>query len=457
MKKFLLPAITLCACAVPVFGQGYGTTPETAKPFPAAGGWFVENLADAPAEAWFTITNNLASPALWGSGASDWTNPEPLGQQVFVYLCENGQEAFQMVGSEGSDSYVLLPGETYLVKITPKAAGFFCMGPANPLPAERFEGKYKYYPVAVSQTELGLTRTLAPGETKWFELSVPYATQITTNYMMAPVMDIEKIEAIHIECPGGTNIGSAIVGPYVKAGKNVIGITASSAATADVTFQIGYNAMMTLNCANNLLRGRSLELDVKNTYPDAYYTVERYFTVPEDGTYTFINHGAKGTILNVGMIAQEDSANKPYDYTCNWENIHSETVGNEDASVVVSDLKAGQKVFVQSEAFDVIGEGAENLPYLMVVKGGSASITDIAADNNNIKAEATNGKLNVSSVLLASGAEVAVYDMMARKVASATADEGASSLEMNLDVASGVYVVVVYGKGNSESAKIVVK
>ena len=63
----------------------------------------------------------------------------------------------------------------------------------------------------------------------------------------------------------------------------------------------------------------------------------------------------------------------------------------------------------------------------------------------------------MESVLLASGAEVAVYDMMARKVASATAANGASNLEMNLDVTPGVYIVVVYGKGNSESAKIAVK
>lgn len=93
----------------------------------------------------------------------------------------------------------------------------------------------------------------------------------------------------------------------------------------------------------------------------------------------------------------------------------------------------------------------------MVVKGGSTGISDIKADNSTLKVNAANGRLNVESVLLASGAEVAVYDIMARKVASAVAAEGAESLEMSLDVTSGVYVVVVYGKGSSESAKITVK
>ncbi|WP_297064230.1 hypothetical protein [uncultured Duncaniella sp.] len=452
MKKILLPAIAACVCVAPAFGQVYGTTPETAKPFPAAGGWFVPNLEDAPSEAWFKITSPQATPALWGDAPSDYTNPVPAGQQIFVYLCEGGQQAFQM--NEGSDAYVLMPGQEYLVKITPKVAGFFGMSPANPLPASRFEGKEKYYPISVSSEEFGQTRTIAAGETQWFELTVPYATQITTNYMMAPVLAVEKIEAIHIDCHGATNTGSGLMGPYVKAGKNVVGFTASADAAA--TFQIGYNAMLTLNCGNNLLRGQSLTIDAKNTYPDAYYTVDRYFTVPEDGTYTFINHGAKGTILSIGKIKLTDPENQ-YAYECDWNDIKDATVGNEDATIVVNDLVAGEKVLVQSDAFGVIGEGPDNLPYLMVVKGDVSGIDEIAADNNGLKVNASNGRLRVESVLLASGAEVAVYDTMARKVASAVAAEGSENLEMNLDVASGVYVVVVYGKGNSESAKISVK
>lgn len=448
MKKFLLPAITACVCAMPAFADEiYGTTPETAKPFPATG-WFLTTLDDAPAEAWFTITSPKANPAQWG----DCPTAPNSERQIWVYLCDGGQEALQR--SEGTDAYVLMPGQEYLVKITPKAAGFFGMGGFMEFPAS-WEGLYKYFPKNMTETP-GATLTQAPGETKWYLYNFNYPSQITTNYIMMPVMDVEKVEAIHNECPGGTNIGSGMVGPYVKAGQNIVGVTISSSASADASFTVGLNAMVTLNCGNNLLRGQSLTIDAKNTYPDAYYTVDRYFTVPEDGTYTFINHGAKGTILNVGMVKSTDPENA-YAFECDWTNIQSATVGNDDATVVVSGLKAGEKVLVQSDAFGVIGEGADNLPYLMVVKGDQSGIADVTADGNTIKVNAANGVLNVESVLLASGAEVAVYDMMARKVASATAANGASSLEMNLDVTPGVYVVVVYGKGNSESAKIAVK
>lgn len=360
----------------------------------------------------------------------------------------------QVQGAEGSNSYVLFPNKEYLVKITPKTPGTFGMWTPMGL-NPNWAGLYPYFPKDLTETP-GAINTQAPGETKWYLYNFNYPSQITTNYMMMPVMDIEKVEAIHNECPGGTNIGSGMMGPYVKAGQNIVGVTVSASASKDASFTVGLNAMVTLNCGNNLLRGQSLVLDATNTYPDAYYTVDRFFTVPEDGTYTFINHGAKGTILNVGMVKLTDPTNE-YAYECDWSNIQSATVGNDDATVVVSGLKAGEKVLVQSDAFGVIGEGASNLPYLKVVKGDQSGIADVTADGNTLKVNAANGVLNVESVLLASGAEVAVYDMMARKVASATAANGASNLEMNLDVTPGVYVVVVYGKGNSESAKIAVK
>lgn len=457
MKKFLLSLAAASMCVASGFAdEVYGTTPETAKPFPASGGWFVQNLATAPAEAWFTITSTNTTPVLWGDVPNDINNPGAThGQQIFVYLCKDGQQAFQM--TEGSDSFVLFPGMEYLVKITPKVSGFYCMSPAMQLPADRFEGKNKFYPLVIPSEQMNLYQKIAKGETKWFEIETPYPTQIKTMFNMQPVIDITRIEAIHIECPGGTNIGNAMAGPFVKAGKNVVGITASATAAADeVLFNIASDAFSTLNCGNSLMRGQSLVLDAKNTYPDAYYTVDRYFKVPEDGTYTFTNHGAKGTILNVGMVKLTDPANQ-YKYECDWSNIKSATVGNEDAMIVVSDLKKDDIVLVQSDAFGVIGEGVDNLPYLKVTKGGSSMVSEIAADGNSLKVNAADGRLTVESALLASGAEVAVYDMLANKVASVNAADGTASVEMALDVTPGVYVVVVYGKGNSESAKIAVK
>ena len=456
MKKVLLPFIAACACAAPAFAdEVYGTTPETAKPFPAAGGWFVPDLATAPAEAWFTITNTQEAPVLWGGGptvAPDVTDK----QQVFVYLCNGGQEAFQMV--EGDDSYVLLPNQEYLIKITPKAAGSFASSPAMALP-ERMKGTAKYYPIDRSSSDYespnykGIANSQTANTTQWYLYDFSYPTSLNfTTPLSIPVMDITATEAIHIQCPGGTNYASGILPTYVKAGKSIIGVTVS----ADVNFIVTANAFSILSCNNNLLRDtQPLKLDVAQTYPDAYYTVEKTFTVPEDGTYTFTNHGAKGTILNVGNVNVIDAAT--YKYECDWSNIKSATVGNEDAVIVVENLKAGEVVLVQSDAFGVIGEGVDNLPYLKVTKGGDSAIDNITADADGLKVNVAGSNLNVESVLLASGAEVAVYDMLARKVASAVAPAGAASLDMNLDVAPGVYVVVVYGKGNSESAKIAVK
>jgi len=243
---------------------------------------------------------------------------------------------------------------------------------------------------------------------------------------------------------------------------NVIGVTVSSTATEASQFQLSVNAMVTLNCANNFSRSVGLVLDTPTSYPDSYYTVDKYFTVPEDGDYTFINHGAKGTLLNVGDVKVVDGidglGNPKKIYECDWTNIKTATVGENDAMIALTGLTKGQIIAVQSDAFGVIGEGPANLPYLKVVKGNQSGIADVVAeDGNTLKATVVGGKLNVESVLLASGAEVAVYDMLARKVASAVAADGAASLEINLDVNPGVYVVVVYGKGNSESAKIAVK
>lgn len=446
----------MCVCATTVNAQEvWGTTPETAKPFPT-GMWFLTSLENVPEECWFTYTNTATNVVVWGAAPD--VNGEKV-KQVTVYLCNGGQEAMQYPIDDNFDpnTYILQPGKEYLVKITPKATGIFCMGatPANP---NWTEGAFKYYPVDITAAQ-NLTQSVDPGTTKWFKVKYDYPSQIQIQNFMDPSAGskIEKIEAIHIECPGGTNVGTGLIGPYIKAGETILGVTASASATDPVSFNFTLNAMTEVNCGNNGGFGKAtnskMTVGQPSSYPDAYYTVDRYFEVPEDGSYTFINHGAKGTILNIGKVyVNEQNRN-----ACDWTDIKTATVGNEDAKIVIEDLKAGDKLVVESDAFDVIGKGAEDLPYLLVTKATESGIADIAADNNTLTANVSSGRLAVSSVLLASGAEVAVYDMLARKVASATAAEGAASIEMDLDVAPGVYVVVVYGKGNSESVKISVK
>lgn len=469
MKKVLLPILAICA-ATPAFAdEVYGTTPETAKPFPAyvpgslSNGWRVESLDNVPDEVYFTYKYDGETPAQWG----DIPGADANAKMIWVYLCNDGKEALQR--AEGSNSYAFMPGQEYLIKITPKAVGTYGAYAPMAFPAA-WEGVYKYYPKNISDAPY-LTQFQKPGTTAWYLYDVPYANQLdiqidsrdASGAIVGNKSDITTVEAIHIECPGGTNystsIGSFTLLPYVKAGRNVIGVTVSENAPEAFGFHFTLNAISILNCGNKLAYDAGIKVDEEVSYPDAYYTVDRLFTVPEDGTYTFTNHGAAGTILNVGFVEYlPTDPNDPYagkPFTCLTEGMKTATVGNGDAVVVFENLKKGDAMYVQSDAFGVIGAG--DAPYIKVTKGGTSGIDNVTSDGNSLNVNVNGAKLSVESVLLASGAEVAVYDMTARKVASAVAAAGADRLEMNLNAAPGVYVVVVYGKGNSESGKIVIK
>lgn len=445
MKKFLLTLVGCALASSAAFAAEavYGTTPETAKPFPAAG-WYLESLDNAPAEAWFTLKLTNTTPAQWGDC------PVASERQMWVYLGAGGNEAFQMM--EG-DSYVLFPGREYLLKISPKASGFFGMMPAMPL-KPTWEGQYNYYPKDITAAQ-NLTQTQAPGTTAWYLFNSPYPSQITGKFPMTPVPEIEKIEVIHIENPGGTNVGTGLFGPYIKKGLNVIGVTISKEATADISFIFGLEMMTIFNEHSNLLRGQAMAMDVKNTYPDAYYTVDRYFKVPEDGSYKFTNHGAKGTDLVIGKVNLTDPANA-YKYVCDWSDKKSAKVGDEDASIVVDNLKKDEILIVRSDAYDVLGGGADNMPYLMVQKYEGSSVDEIAGTASRLSVKANRGSILIESALLADGAEVAVYDMLGRKVAGTSA-AGDASIRLNADLGCGVYVVSVAGKNGSESVKVSIR
>ncbi len=178
-------------------------------------------------------------------------------------------------------------------------------------------------------------------------------------------------------------------------------------------------------------RGQKLELDVETTYANAYWTVDKVFEVPEDGEYTFINHAAKGTELNIGKAVRgdEDTSSFGNKLSCDFSEGEPAIVGDEDATITKT-LSKGDLIAVQSEVYTPLAEGA---PYLKVAKGSTGGINTAA------------------------GTKAVAYDMTARKVAEVAIAAGSESQVITLDVPSGIYLIVVYGNNRSASAKVVVE
>ena len=443
MKKFLL--LSTLAVAMTANAADYGTSPETAVDFP--GFWAPDqSLVDNKTEVWFKfkVTTQNGRPALYPSMA-------PSGEYQ-VFQCADGT---MEAPKNSTGVYVVESGKEYLFKLVP--------GSTAPVMLSGLEFRddsekgAEYYPIEVGATEMGLTRTVEAGQTVWYKINHAYPSTVTTNFFFAPVADIEKVVVKHQECPGGVNEGNSVIPPYNKAGVNLVGVTASAAATAPVQFQLGTNATAAQSCNNNLSRGPKLGLDEETTYPNAYWTVDKVFEAPEDGEYTFINHAAKGSELNIGKIVRGDADTSPFGnkLSCDFSEGETAIVGDKDA-MIVKTLAKGDLVAVQSDVFTKLEEGA---PYLKVVKGNATGgINNVGNDNNTVEIVALGGKsFSINNVLLAGGAKVVAYDMNARKVAETAVAAGTESQVITLDVPSGIYLIVVYGANRSASAKVVVE
>lgn len=448
MKKFLL--LSTLAVAMTANAADYGTSPETATDLPASG-WELTSMDNAPAEAWFKvkITTPTGGPAMFPTLAV----AAPGVRESWIYQCADGTfEAPEM--TPGAGNYILESGKEYLMKIVPTAVGVYGTG-ILPLP-ESQKGR-EYYPIEIPANEMNLYKKQAPGTTVWYKCNFAYPSNITASFFNMPVMDVEKIVVKHQECPGGINEGSAILPAYNKAGTNIVGITVSAAATAEAEFILAPNAMGTFNCGANLSRGPKLGLNEETTYPNAYWTVDKVFEAPEDGEYTFINHAAKGSELNIGKIVRGDADTSPFGnkLSCDFSEGETAIVGEKDA-MIVKTLAKGDLVAVQSDVFTKLEEGA---PYLKVVKGNATGgINNVGNDNNTVEIVALGGKsFSINNVLLAGGAKVVAYDMNARKVAETAVAAGTESQVITLDVPSGIYLIVVYGANRSASAKVVVE
>lgn len=469
MKKILLlTALSLGISGSAIADDVFGLTPEDAKPLPM----MVMLMSDDQAadEMWFTYTcpaTKEGRPGMFPTATF-----EPGRHMFYVYKCADGtMEAPQMAA--GSDSYILTPGETYLIKLLrPTTYPFMPMlGMPLELPASR-EGQ-EYFPKKMSETRVERQKS----GTVWYETELPITTMVGAGiygfgeFGFTPHPDITSIVIKHQECPGGVNEGTPAFPAYAKAGKTIVGITVAdnitkpysypeasgSVITVDdeVGFMLSLQGQMTLNCTNKLHQSQILDnsyIGQELSYPDAYWTVDKVFQAPEAGNYTFINHGAPGTELSVGAII-EGTDNDGYTvWTCDFSDDNTATCGADDAKVVKAMTK-GEKVVVRSDAFQKLG-GAT---YLKIEKGGQSSIDAIEAADKGLKVSVNGGAMTVNSVLLAAGAEVAVYDMNARRVAGAKVAAGAETQVVDVNLPAGVYMVVVYGKSQSETAKVIVK
>lgn len=462
-KALLLTALSLGISGSAIADDVFGLTPEDAKPLPMM--LMLMSADQAADEMWFTYTcpaTQNGRPGMFPTAVL-----EDGRHMLYIYKCADGTfEAPQR--TPGSDSYILEPGESYLVKVLrPTSYPFMPMlGMPHELPAS-MEGQ-EYFPKKMSETRVEVQ---GPGTTVWYDTELPITTMIGAGvydvgeYGFTPHPDITSIVVKHQECPGGVNEGTPNFPAYNKAGRNIIGITVAENLTRPSTvygedkiqFALTLNGAQTINCTNKLHQTTVLKessLNKELTYPDAYWTVDKVFEAPEDGNYTFINHGAPGTELNIGSIIVTPDEYLPVTgaWACDFSNGETAVCGTDDAEIVKTMAK-GERVVVQSNAFQKLGAPT----YLKIVKGGQTSIDDIEAADKGLKVTVSGGAMTISSVLLAAGADVAVYDMNARKVAGVKVAAGAESQVVALDVPAGVYMVVVYGKNQSDTAKVIVK
>lgn len=450
MKRFYL--LSLFAALV-AFGnvKAQGTSCETATPWT---GMFMGFKTDSyPADGWYTVTAQVASMISFSG-----LNGGVVVDDVHLYEGCSGNEAY-ITGKDaamGTLGFYMEAGVEYKLHITQRTNDMvFVM--ANPLDISRApEGLYCFKPIKVEN--IGLFQNIKAGTT-WFQMEFAYPAPLQVNVMSSEsgntTTAITSVETNHLGCGQGVNLSTELL-PYrtlAKGGTNLVAVTASEPCM--ISFSL--DAINATGCGNKPAYMKSIELDVENTYDNAYYTLDRRFLVPETGTYTFINHGAEGTVLSVGVMNEFDN-NGRVDYTCDFETRPlMAVVGANNKAAVAATFNEGDLVVVRSDAY---GKLEGSLPYLKVEKGTSGITSATVGGNREVvlSENPTNGNFVVKSFLLADGAEVNVYDMNARKVFGTSVAAGTTEAQVRMEgVPAGNYLLVVMGRSRSASTKLIVK
>lgn len=462
MKKFYfsLVAAMMLSASTAAYAQD-GKTCETALPYTG-------NL-QVTETTWFTFKFN----SLTMFPSIDIT-PDVATLTIFEGC--DGEEAF----SQGVNSYFLYPDIEYKIKVEPQKnsillpksemglslagapAGMYCVNPIKIEP-DPTTGAY----TAVKQR---LGRTL------WYQRNIAMNGNLNfTKDGVNPCEGLTKVELKRGDCKAVSSIGEATEitpglvvapSPFAKAGTNLMAITFAASTDPEVTegqFVISQNAIAFIDCNNRPERMPAIELDKETGVQNGYYVKDYQFTPATAGTYSFVCKAAEGTVFNVGTIEDTGEKRNPgteYEspiYECRYEINDPVIVNSSNEAAITLTLEAGKKYVMHYDS-DYALEGAT--PSMKAVEGTYSSINSIEMNKKTdvmVSENPTDGNFTVSSYLLPDCGEIALYDMGANKVFSTKSQGGKEQNIQLTNVKSGVYLLVVYGRGRSACTKLIVK
>ena len=394
---------------------------------------------DYPDGVWYNISVAEGSlfPNQMPAGCADGA--------IQVFEDCGGKSAIKL----GTNSYYLEPETSYKVFIKTDAIGYIGvpMSLAN-APA----GLYCVKPIEV---QMGMYTAVNSTAAKWYKFTAPYAAPLKVGLMTdltAPgSVSVTTLVTKHLTCDGGTNTANELLPnmAYVKGGDNLVQLALSGSDS----FMFTLDAMQAAGCGNNPKYATAIELDAETTYPNAYYTISRKFTVPETGTYTFTNRCAEGSELSLAKLVEDENGKMVCDFETTPLNA---TAGSDNLAVLEATLNADDVVILYADASGVLADG---LPSLKVTRGGTG-VRRVEAKESGIKLSEnpTSGLFSIKSYLLAQGAEIGIFDMGANKVWGRSVNAGSDRADVDVrSLPAGNYLLVVFGRDRSASAKLIVK
>lgn len=460
MKKFYFSLVAAMMLTASTAVAQDGKTCETALPYP---GMLVG--AQVTGETWYTVTVNELSMFPSSEVTTDVA-------EITIYEGCDGGEAIQ----KDVNCYFLYPNTEYKMKIVPKEniAGMFIMGAMSLAGAPA--GIYCVKPIVWPSDEYGYGPVKQQhGTTKWYQRDFVYNGKLKfTKDGMNPVNGkITEVEVKREDCKAvsniaeGLNLGEIYIdpAPYVKAGTALIAITLAKSDDPDAPEAQLYitqpDAVSEPNCNNRPERMPEITLNTETAIANGYIVKDFSFKPTASGTYTFECTAAEGTVFNVGTIVATGEKRNPgteYEsdvYECRYDNDPVIVNSTNKASIVLA-LEAGKTYVVHYDS-DYELEGGT--PSVKVVEGGT-SINSIEANKKTdvtVSENPTDGNFTVSSYLLPDCGEIALYDMGANKVFGTKSLGGKEQNIQLTNVKSGVYLLVVYGRGRSACTKLIVK